>query len=54
MSKISKETILEKLKQLNREEYKTKIRTDVEINNIALKIVGDTKKIVESIFFKLI
>lgn len=51
MSKITKETIFEKLKQLDIEEDKPKIRTDDEINNIALKIVGDTKKIVESIFF---
>ena len=50
MSKVTKEIIFEKLKQLDIDEDKHKTRTDDEINNIALKIIGDTKKIVESIF----
>ena len=50
MSEMTKEIIFAKLKQLDIDEDKPKTRTDDEINNIALKIIGDTKKIVESIF----
>jgi len=49
MSKITKETMKEKLKNLILDDDKTKLRTPEEINDIAIQIVKDIKNIVESI-----
>ena len=55
MSKITKETIDEKMKNLFIvDDAKAKQRTPEEINNISIQIVKDIKKMVESIILNAI